>query len=342
MLFSTSTCQAKSEHVSKDFKCASYKPKRPPKGACLARLEKHPEEFESCRSGKKVCFLFINETPLNVITPAKDSFDPIDFQKPFECGRFRDSFGKKASVSGLVFRLQNKTSSANDLCAWVGESCTFHMLVDYLAVMTKEGYRFAISGLLLETLKRQCHHESSVAIVSDQLSIIGNRPDSVTARSSIILFKPFHWGAWAIFTTMFLLFVVVCFIITWHLQAYRKRSFGQAILILLGSADESTVEMDPVWNDGFMMRRGVYPLRNGVVISLFRVAIGATILIFILFYEVAVVNFLFQASPAELSTKVERLTVEELKDYGILANSAMESIWISAGESEQIFSASVL
>ncbi|CAN8071743.1 unnamed protein product [Agarophyton chilense] len=61
--------------------------------------------------------------------------------------------------------------------------------------------------------------------------------------------------------------------------------------------------------------------------SLFRISIVAFIAMFSLFYEVAVVNFLFQQQNLELTKDIEHLTLKELHQYCVVRDTAAEAIW---------------
>ena len=64
---------------------------------------------------------------------------------------------------------------------------------------------------------------------------------------------------------------------------------------------------------------------------LFRIAFGAFLAVFALFYEVAVVNFLFQQTTMKLSTSIEFLSDAELRKYSVLRNSAQEVVLLETG-----------
>lgn len=65
--------------------------------------------------------------------------------------------------------------------------------------------------------------------------------------------------------------------------------------------------------------------------KLYRIAIVAILGIFVLFYEVAVVNVLFQQQKSMLEKSVQTLTDAELKDYAVLKDSALENVWQETG-----------
>lgn len=73
------------------------------------------------------------------------------------------------------------------------------------------------------------------------------------------------------------------------------------------------------------------PQSYWLIISLLRMAFGAFVIIFMLFYEVAVVNVLFQQSAVELGTNVTDLSDSQLAEYAVLEASALEDVWNETG-----------
>ena len=329
----TITTDANREFVSFDFDCDSYKPiSLPNNSTCQKGLETYRDDFEACKTGNQICFFFVNTAPFSSINVDNKDRKPVEFQRPFKCSEYENAFEADATLTGIDFKLISRTSGANDLCASAGNSCEFNDLVNFIEVQAEKGYKFGIMGHLLETPQRQCLNDASVATLDDSMVILGPRETDASPANSILqLFRPFHWGSWLIFVVTSLLFVVVCFTITWKLNAYRRGAVGDAIQLLLGQQGSTNLEEEIRSAQGDAAAKS-FAARNGVVTSLFRVAIGAYILIFILFYEVAVVNFLFLESTPVLSKRVSRIPVSELKNYGILKNSALESVWLSAGK----------
>ncbi len=60
---------------------------------------------------------------------------------------------------------------------------------------------------------------------------------------------------------------------------------------------------------------------------LLQVALSATAVVFLLFYEIAVVNFLFIEQSKPRIQSVEKLSAEKLRHYSIQKNAATEVVW---------------
>ena len=316
-----------------EFDCKSSTPKKlPPSSTCSLGLDRFSDEFEKCRDNSNTtCYFFINEPPFISTFVRKDVKDLVEVQKPFTCGDYKTVFGGKAKFSGITFNTLLRTSAADDLCIYTGKSCEFNDLVDFIEFKASERYRFAITGYLLETPPRQCQHEASVPVSDDVMVIIGRREAKRLKSAIESLLEPFHLGSWLIFAFTFISFLIVCFIISWKLQVNKTSSIGDGLQLLLGQRGSTQLEDDIRATQGDVAARST-AARNGIVTALLRVSIGASILIFVLFYEVAVVNVLFSERTPTLSQLISKLRTDELKNYGILKNSALENVWASEGK----------
>lgn len=71
--------------------------------------------------------------------------------------------------------------------------------------------------------------------------------------------------------------------------------------------------------------------KYGLALTLFSASVVALGAIFALFYEVAVVNFLFQQRPMSLDKSVRSLSSNDLKEYAVVQDSALEVVWDQTG-----------
>lgn len=339
--------------VSGDYKCTEHEPASTDK--CLQRLKTHPKEYDPCK--ESVCYLFIEESPFIIFDSDAFLSDP-DIQSPFPCG---NPSAHHPSLNGLAFDLHNRTSSGDSLCIWAGPpDCSFNALVDFTAQQASSGYQFAITGLLLETPQRQCVHEPSAPLIDNRMVIIGQTdPNNASSRGPFYqLVKPFRWSTWAIFGVVVILFVFVCLAIAVRFHVVRGRSLVTAFFIFAGERDQAMAyEFDSVghkdhnratrtrsrwgrlFNNGTRAeqveecRRSVsFATKYGLSMTLFRVSLLSFIAVFALFYEVAVVNFLFQQNSLAISKSVRNLSVRELKNYAVLQNSALANVWEATGK----------
>lgn len=328
--------------ASGNFDCTQHNPRASQNNGkgCLRNLNINRHLYEQCRSkdSNVTCYIFLQEPPfinLDRVQLWNSSDAATQLQKPFECGDFEDQFLHVGGIGGIAFETHKLTSSRNDLCMWGGHSddCGFNQLVDYTHLMADEGYRFAVTGLLLELPSRQCFHHPSAALTDSAVIIVGQKDASngVVQGPFEQLIRPFDWGAWGIFGGVLILFIIVCFTIAVRFHWFRGRSLITAFFIFAGERDEAMAHEANVNhhnNDDAM----AFATKYGLAMTLFRMALLALIAIFALFYEVAVVNFLFQQQNQSLSKPVKRLPLADLKHFSVLRGSALENVWNATGK----------
>eukprot|EP00177_Eucheuma_denticulatum_P001741 GFKZ01003130.1.p1 GENE.GFKZ01003130.1~~GFKZ01003130.1.p1 ORF type:complete len:665 (-),score=34.78 GFKZ01003130.1:1545-3539(-) len=403
LLLLTLTPALSNSLVSGDVNCTIVP--SPPPDSCLPNLAREPALYETCR--ETICYLFLQEAPFITLNATAFSIPDRDLQVPFPCA---SPSALHPSLSGLAFHLHARTSSAMQSCIWAGpiSQCSFNRLVNFTAAAARQGYQFAITGLLLETPSRQCHHIPSAPFIDNSMVIIGRTdPDNPTVRSPLYqLLRPFRWSTWGIFAAFTLLFLIVSLTIALRVRVARRRSLVTAFFIFAGERDQAVAHERELrrnskrpapppapprswrvrWRPGRRRRkqsrltstttttvttapslsfpseetpraRRLLPLRlqqlhqkrqqeqmqeeegkvmalaskYGLSMTLFRISLLAFLGVFALFYEVAVVNFVFQQSRVELGKSVRNLSSRELAKYAVLRNSALENVWSAAG-----------
>lgn len=75
-----------------------------------------------------------------------------------------------------------------------------------------------------------------------------------------------------------------------------------------------------------------FATKYGLSMTLFRIALLAFLAVFALFYEVAVVNFLFQQNSLQIEKAVRNLSTKDLANFTVLKNSALENVWNATGK----------
>ncbi|KAI0563596.1 hypothetical protein FGB62_37g210 [Gracilaria domingensis] len=303
---------------------------------CLAYFRSNPSLYERCRdSSNLTCYIFLQEPPFIIFEKKyfNASDDAFILQKPFKCDQF-----EQGKVGGIAFELHNLTSSRDDWCMWGGhaEHCTFNQLVDFTDIWADEGYRFAITGLLLDLPQRQCRHHPSAPVVDSEMIIIGKTdPNFRSSRGPFDqLIRPFETGAWALFIGLVLFAFAMSLVMALRFHWSAKRSLVSACFIFAGNWEEIMDDEDGSQAGSIDSDIRVNIAKKYALASLlFRIALVALVAIFALFYEVAVVDVLFQAQSQSLSKPVTELTREQLKEFAVLDNSALEDVWteIAAG-----------
>eukprot|EP00177_Eucheuma_denticulatum_P000477 GFKZ01000839.1.p1 GENE.GFKZ01000839.1~~GFKZ01000839.1.p1 ORF type:complete len:565 (+),score=72.70 GFKZ01000839.1:73-1767(+) len=322
-------------------------PPTPPRG-CLPALSRNASLLTPCLT--RQCYLFLPEPPFIILPP---TLTPPS--NPFPCSNPPQTF----PLSGLAPSLHTHTSSNSAWCLYAGppSSCSFNQLVDFISAPQMAAFRLAITGLVLETPQRQCHHVPSASILDNSMILLG-RLDAVSAVETAAavfsqLTQPFRPTAWAVLAAIIALFVIVCFAIACHLHGAVRPAMLTAFMVFVGARDEAmaaaayraNANADADANasgsgsGGRKGGRGMAVMwraqsRYVFALSMHRIAVLALAAVFLLFYEVAVVNFLFSQQTSTVKVAVTKLTREDLAHYAVLRGSALESLWNATVDQE--------
>lgn len=345
------------------FNCSSYDAKERfstglPGSNCLSLLQKNGQAFHVCK--ERVCFLFLEQEPFISFDEEILSYpNTEDLQKPFRCDR-ESRRHHHPSLHGGVFNLMDETSAKDQYCAWAGplSQCTFNALVDFIKVMAEEGYQFGIINVMLETEKRLCHHTPSTTLVQSPLLLIGRKDSNHASKKETFfqLTKPFKLETWSILGIITILFAVVAVGIASRLHRFHGRSMSIALFILFGDSDEalaeeirpqederfSTTNMNSNVQNSMTQIPTQYPTittqerrwirtKYRVAINFFRVGLLSFMAIFALFYELALVNFLFQNQSPSFRKRIRDMERSELQNIAVLKDSGEEEVLISIG-----------
>lgn len=236
---------------------------------------------------------------------------------PFKCNK-----AAELGVSGAIFEIFTKLPS-DYMCIWGGprEDCTFNHLVNFL-YHYKETHQFAFANFLVDLPIRRCMHNIGVPLLDDRIVIIGRVMDNKgntysPSRMFTNLLKPFHSETWIVFSALFLTIFTLAALVVRFLGPKKELSLSRTLLFLMGNHE---VAQDP--------HHHRYTIS---IISLFlNSSIVALSAIMVLFYEIAVVNFLFRQSSIPSLIDVGSIPHEDLMQYCVNKNSAVDIVWRSS------------
>lgn len=360
--------------VSAEYNCTNYNATANllslSRGAdCVSALsdKRYEALYDVCRNG--TCFIFKGEPPL--VKYNVDTFYKLEnrkrMQRPFKCGNPKSLH---PSLGGIVFELHKKTSSRDDYCVWAGHpsDCTWNALVDYIHVMAGKGYRFVISGPMLETPQRKCYHHASGPWLDSRMVIIGRSTadDAVSENPLQQLVRPFETGSWVTLLLILITYIILGTAISYGIRKRRGGGLITALFVLTGDLDHAvmhearlgisrpdqqlrdSVSVDSrTSGDAFStdsrpsilethdrresQRKRASLLLYSLAINLIRVSFVFFVALFVMFYELSLVNFVFQQQNFHIKKDVDSLSQNELKKFSIMKNSALENIWNRTG-----------
>lgn len=290
-------------------------------------------EFDKCR--QTPCFIFLSEPPY--IRLDRDMKSDME-SKVFPCGNPRGTFKR---LRGSAFEVMKKTSAANALCVWGGPKCRFNAMVDFIdkAADEEPDYMFGATGLLQEnTARLRKNIVQSISLVQEVLAIFGPQISEREVFPFERLKKPFRPMAWVTFALFFLAILMGAWLTACAFDGNAwspRRMFhffmdprdtvqgSVPMLTLQESHDKTQAQCARIYATRVTDRLSLYKVAR----LMLRMSITAMIVIFLLFYELSVVNVLFREQSKPKVRDVSALSKEQLKEYAVEENAGTEHVW---------------
>lgn len=288
---------------------------------CLPQFHENEEDYVDCK--RRICYLFIHQPPFIQTSQNFTKANHIAFQKPFDCRNHAEVDHDLMGLSFDIFR----SLKPGHLCIWAGHEskCRFNALVDFVDLQAIHGYQFAVGNLLVELPRRACRLRYGHGIFSEKIVILGRVDASAgfTASSAFgQLLAPFQWKTWCLFGGGIVILATFAMLHVMIIYPRRVVSIRRAFLLLIGADGIAAGDIElppPQWNPNRLNIRVISRFLYISVLSLFG--------IFLVFYEIGVVNFLFQTRNSELGKRITDLSRQELANYCAISNSGSEAVW---------------
>lgn len=270
-------------------------------------MKSNKHDFDICKT--RVCFVFIQQEPHVIIE------DEGNLQKtPFECSKAKERGVKGAAIDVLTKR------PSNYMCIWGGprEECTFNHLINFLYHF-RHTHQFAFSNFLVDLPLRRCMHNIGAPLLADRIVLIGRVVDNQIARDSpsqmfTNLLRPFQSETWVLFSGLFFMIFTLGALVVRFLGPNKRLSLSRTLLFVMGNHEVSQ-----------------RPHRHRFAISIISLLLNSSIValsaIMVLFYEIAVVNFLFTQSSISTLKDISNISNEDLIEYCVNRNSAVDIVW---------------
>ncbi|KAI0560691.1 hypothetical protein FGB62_104g038 [Gracilaria domingensis] len=206
---------------------------------------------------------------------------------------------------------------------WGGHTnkCSFNQLVHFIEIMAEEGYRFAITNGLVDLPHRRCRNDASAPLRSDETVIFGSVPASTSSFEQVLqLLRPFHMGSWLLLALGLAVLIIIRLAIGAKYHWFREARTRPALMMSANSGEDS----------GFVEQLNDSERADlRFAMTLFRTSTVAMCAIVALFYEVAVVNFLFQRRNSTVS--IEDISKNEHAKFAVPSATALENVWENEG-----------
>lgn len=260
---------------------------------------------------------------------------------------------------------EDKGDSYENRCYLGDDTCGFQAMIDWMENGDGKDYKLIFLGAIMETPSRRSgSSQASASIVDDELAIVKrdvkNR-ESGGIIHAFVLMDPFDKGVWVAailtLTSIVCAAVLLKFSKPFAREGQRKEAGGgvlkkvfdgmdtisRALIMVfgIGSWDEeqdncaaednaergphasSLLTVDEHGDKRMSWRWGVHKL----VKLLLSLTIAMYFIIWVLFYNAALTNFLFQGNQGSTDRAVNKLTDVELRNYTILKDSGAEEAW---------------
>lgn len=148
-------------------------------------------------------------------------------------------------------------------------------------------------------LDRECRNFPSAPLIAGVMTILGNRREehaegADSAPAVKMLMAPFHPQTWILIAFMFFILFFNGLFLSRRYPAYQHNRVLTYLELLHGNIGAPNNYL-------------------GIASYLFRISLLVSVVVFFLFYEAAVVNFLFQRKTPVLSKTVRSLSQIELR-----------------------------
>lgn len=295
-------------------------------GECLSRLSTNEAEFGRCR--EQPCFIFISEPPYVRLDKSMVNASQSEL---FPCGEPRSRY---RYLRGSAFDVMQRTDVGNrSLCVWGGPNCQFNQLVDFVDVAATKypGYQFGVTGLLLENSQRlRANITQSISLLQEELAFFGPARGIRDPFPFYQLVRPFRVQAW-------LLWIGACATVCLSFWV-TACVFGPAPMtpcalftFLMDSKAGVAAGVGNIGNPEARERLIAESLsRFHVARLMLRISVSAMCVIFLLFYEIAVVNFLFIENNKAFVRNIRGLSLKSLRQFSVEENAATEDVWNAA------------
>lgn len=294
-----------------------------PHSRCVSLFFRNRTRFKACETQK--CFLFRQEKPFVFLDEhMKHEKD----QEPFKC---RERHIKWPDLRGAFFSIMDDIPELEDaLCVWAGSktTCMFDDMVSFVGNSSRNGlHKFAVGGLMFMVQYRISNHTiPSAPMLESQLIIIGPRKDTVDMKEGLRMFwGPFTPPAWMCITGIFVFFflmrlwIAIQFMHPFDHYSFCSNLFGEYYTAVARRRIAEYLHCDFCRASNYTQGRNpnsdftcdecriIREIEEERVERLqwltntwFRAA-HLSLFVIVLFYEIAVVNFIFARPPAHIN-----------------------------------------
>lgn len=230
-----------------------------------------------------------------------------------------------------------------------GSECSFNEMTKFASDRAKDPttnkYIFGAQGMVAQLPKRITSTlETSVTISRDPFILIKSIHGDVTGEATFnLVFRAFERATWISLFVFFMFLVFMASLVTYIFTGSISPLTVLQTMMIENSDDQQLPESKKrlrttakalvviMFSTFFVLSKYLFfPfIRSGLENELLTILEG------VVFYEIGIVNFIFDPQAETLPKPLSNFTNDELKAFGVQTNSATESSLLGAVESEE-------
>lgn len=254
-----------------------------------------------------------------------------DNQTLFRCKDRRTFF---PDLGGFSFNVKSALKSLDDdLCAFAGNQCSVDGMIEFIAQYSNspDGYQFGVTGMMF-ILPHRISSTSipTVPIMDGRMVLLGPRTKSQKKKYAFRrMVSPFQIDAWLSILGVAFVFLFLWLLISWSFQdpVHFRDVAGIMVRDLPGR---------------FLVVPGEYPqdlgvleeniqLANRFAFNTLKLSVKVFLAITVLFYEIAVVYYIFEERGRTETIDIQGLKKSEMAKYIVIRGGAQEFVFRKSG-----------
>lgn len=230
-------------------------------------------------------------------------------------------------LDGIAFQLHQELNLDNAQCVWAGSRCTFNEVVKFVSDRAQDNstkaYMFGVTGLVaqlpsrvsLDALTTVTLYESEIIILRSNTEHSGEIKGAFSQ-----VFRGFELGTWLVLAGFLVLLLLLALFVS--ITFTQSCSTIDILMHAIGDHHEAQIPEHLERGDARRSRRAFHRAST----LLLGIAFSAFVLITILFYEISVVNFIFNEQAEQLPKPLSEYSDKELSRFSVLRNATPENV----------------
>lgn len=215
-------------------------------------------------------------------------------------------------LKGIMLDILDILPLIDSMCMYGGDECRFEDMMSFMRAAS--GYQFIFASSVWQLPQRMSENTTaSVTVRGVKPVLVGlKEADGAVNRAIGVILRPFQLGTWLLILGVLLLAVGTYGALAWYFANPRSTmNVCRHLMLDFSQSNHDEREL----------------MLNKVSVRSLLFAVTAAWVILILFYEIAVVNFVFFQKPASLNEALRDLSPTGLRKYLVTKGDATELLF---------------